>query len=72
MLVVALVLVRLLNLVGLLSIAGCGLCVEPIELFLRVIVIVINISIAIDGDTVIVIVIMVVCTMQTAQNSIAG
>lgn len=77
MLVVALVLVRLLNLVGLLSIAGCGLCVEPIELFLRVclcivivIVIVINISIAIDGD--IVIVIMVVCTMQTAQNSIAG
>lgn len=36
MLVVALVLVRLLNLVGLLSIAGCGLCVEPIELFLRV------------------------------------
>lgn len=71
MLVVALVLVRLLNLVGLLSIAGCGLCVEPIELFLRVIVIVINISIAIDGDTVIVIVIMVVCTMQTAQNSIA-
>lgn len=71
MLVVALVLVRLLNLVGLLSIAGCGLCVEPIELFLRVIVIVINIGIAIDGDTVIVIVIMVVCTMQTAQNSIA-
>lgn len=69
MLVVALVLVRLLNLVGLLSIAGCGLCVEPIELFLRVclcIVIVINI------DIVIVIVIMVVCTMQTAQNSIAG
>lgn len=69
MLVVALVLVRLLNLVGLLSIAGCGLCVEPIELFLRVclcivIVIVINIDI--------VIVIMVVCTMQTAQNSIAG
>lgn len=73
MLVVALVLVRLLNLVGLLSIAGCGLCVEPIELFLRVclcIVIVINIDIVIV--IVIVIVIMVVCTMQTAQNSIAG
>lgn len=31
-LVLVLVLVRLLNLVGLLSIAGCGLCVEPIEI----------------------------------------
>lgn len=30
--VLVLVLVRLLNLVGLLSIAGCGLCVEPIEI----------------------------------------
>lgn len=71
MLVVALVLVRLLNLVGLLSIAGCGLCVEPIELFLRVCLCIV-IVIVINIDIVIVIVIMVVCTMQTAQNSIAG
>lgn len=69
MLVVALVLVRLLNLVGLLSIAGCGLCVEPIELFLRVCLCIV---IVIVIDIVIVIVIMVVCTMQTAQNLIAG
>lgn len=69
MLVVALVLVRLLNLVGLLSIAGCGLCVEPIELFLRVCLCIV---IFIVIDIVIVIVIMVVCTMQTAQNLIAG
>lgn len=69
MLVVALVLVRLLNLVGLLSIAGCGLCVEPIELFLRVCLCIV---IVIDIVIVIVIVIMVVCTMQTAQNLIAG
>lgn len=71
MLVVALVLVRLLNLVGLLSIAGCGLCVEPIELFLRVCLCIV-IVIVIDIVIVIVIVIMVVCTMQTAQNLIAG